>query len=271
MKSLVALLCLGAAAIATAAEQSYDSGYEPQPPTPFPTEFKDYQILPNTISPNQRVAFIYPKSSRLDELEKYSLLLVVLKPFQTLCEIPRGNRTLEHKARGYYAATWSVDSSTAVFVVGGRWGPEKVWVVALRDDRVANRTELTQVVRQEVLPDYKKSHAGRYNQYYDFVFNEDHDDTSSWKLDDSGHVIIDTTCTTDPKKGDPHRWTVRFKGTWNIALGKLIQKSVSRIPPRPNQAMQLTSPRFVSPSRVARTFKLQPRALPGAVADLVSR
>jgi hypothetical protein len=38
-----------------------------------------------------------------------------------------------------------------------------------------------------------------------------------------------------------------------------------------NQAMQLTAPRSVSPLCVATTFNLQPRALPGAVADLVSR
>jgi hypothetical protein len=41
--------------------------------------------------------------------------------------------------------------------------------------------------------------------------------------------------------------------------------------PASNQAMQLTAPRLVSPRRVAITFRLQPRALPGAVADLVSR
>jgi len=50
----------------------------------------------------------------------------------------------------------------------------------------------------------------------------------------------------------------------------------------PNQAMQLTAPRSVSPLWVATTFNsprdesvrladLQPRALSGAVADLVSR
>jgi hypothetical protein len=38
-----------------------------------------------------------------------------------------------------------------------------------------------------------------------------------------------------------------------------------------NQAMQLTAPRSVSPLRVATTFNLQPRAVSGAVADLVSR
>src|SRR5260370_33478034 len=34
---------------------------------------------------------------------------------------------------------------------------------------------------------------------------------------------------------------------------------------------QPTAPRLVSPRRAATTFCLQPRALPGAVADLVSR
>ena len=38
-----------------------------------------------------------------------------------------------------------------------------------------------------------------------------------------------------------------------------------------NQAMQLTAPRSVSPLSVATTCNLQPRALSGAVADLVSR
>ncbi len=38
-----------------------------------------------------------------------------------------------------------------------------------------------------------------------------------------------------------------------------------------NQAMQLTAPRSVSPLSVATTSNLQPHALSGAVADLVSR
>jgi hypothetical protein len=38
-----------------------------------------------------------------------------------------------------------------------------------------------------------------------------------------------------------------------------------------NQAMQLTAPRSVFPLSVATPFNLQPRPLPGAVADLVSR
>ena len=38
-----------------------------------------------------------------------------------------------------------------------------------------------------------------------------------------------------------------------------------------NQAMQLTAPALFPPFRVTTTFNLQRRAIPGAVADLVSR
>jgi hypothetical protein len=46
---------------------------------------------------------------------------------------------------------------------------------------------------------------------------------------------------------------------------------LARATQRPNQAMQLTAPRSVSPLSVATTLNSQPRALSGAVADLVSR
>lgn len=99
-------------------------------------------------------------------------------------------------------------------------GPEKVWVLQLRDGNIAKETDLTAAVRQQVLPDFKKSHAARYNEYYDFVFDEEREDTAGWKLDDQGHVIIDTMCTTDPKELDAHRWAVCFKGNRDIATGE---------------------------------------------------
>src|SRR5262245_3996515 len=43
--------------------------------------------------------------------------------------------------------------------------------------------------------------------------------------------LIDTTCTTDPKELNPHRWVVRFKGTSDVTDAKFVDKSFSRIPP----------------------------------------
>ena len=60
-------------ATALAQQQTYDAGFEPKPPSPFPPEFADYQILPNTFSPDHRYAFLYPKRSRLYELSQSRL------------------------------------------------------------------------------------------------------------------------------------------------------------------------------------------------------
>lgn len=232
------------------ANQTYESGLEPKPPIPFPAAYKDYQILPGTVSPDQRCAFIYPKRSRLYEIPKYGLFLVALEPFAVLSQVSLGHSNLAANAHGYYATNWAKDSSTAVFIAGTKWGPERVWVLPLRDGKVAKRMDLTAAVRQQVLADFKKSHARRYNEYYDFVFDSEDRQTvidsktiaeRGWDLDDRGHLIIDCTCTTDPKELDPRRWAVRFKGTWDIAAGKFIERALTRLPPRPNQAEHRTT------------------------------
>jgi hypothetical protein len=235
-----------------AAEQTYDSGFEPRPPVPFPAAYQDYQLLPGTISPDRRHAFIYPKRSLLYKLPNYGLFLGALAPFAVLSRIPLGHSNLTGNAHGYYAANWASDSSTAVFIAGSKWGPEKVWLLPLRDGKVAKRVDLTEAVRQQVLPDFKKSRAERYNEYYDFIFDSEDRQTvidsetlaeRGWDLDNRGHVMIDCTCTTDPKELNPHRWAVRFKGTWDIVNAKFIQKEFTRTPPGPNRAMQPTAGR----------------------------
>lgn len=202
------------ASSATAEEQTYGSGYEPKPPVPF--EFKDYQILPDAISPDRKSAFVYPKRSRLYELENYNLFLAALNPFRTPSKIPLGHSNLAQNARCYYAANWSTDSSTTVFVAGSRWGPEKVWVLQLRAGNVVKKTDLTAEVRQKVMPDYRKSRAERYNKYYDFVFTEQDEGASSWRLDHSRHVL---------NRHDLHH---RPKRTQSAPLGSALQRHLGR-------------------------------------------
>lgn len=231
-------------------EQTYNAGFEPKQPSPFPPEFSDYQILPNTISPDHRYAFLYPKRSRLYELPETRLYVAALGPYHILSQIPIGNMSLAWNAHGYYEAKWRKDGSAAVFVVGAKWGPDKVWLIQLRHRTVAKRTDLTAAVRQQVLPDYERSHAQRYNDYYDFIFDSEDRQTvvdgetvaeRGWDFDDAGHIMIDCTCTTDPKPFDPRRWMVRFKGIWDIGSERFIEKSITRIPPEPNQSLQRTA------------------------------
>jgi len=218
----------------------YGRGFEPPPPVPFPPAYKDYQILPGSVSPGNRYVFIYPKRARLYELKKYGLFLASLAPFRILSRLPLGTSNLAGNARCYYAATWAKDASAAVFIAGSKWGPEKVSVVQLRHGKVTQQTELTAAVHKQVLADFKKSHAKRYNDYYDFIFDSEERQTvvdgetlaeRGWDLGDAGHVIIDCNCTTDPKQPAPHRWAVRFRGLWDIQSGRFFKKDFTRIPP----------------------------------------
>jgi hypothetical protein len=204
----------------------YSSNHEPLLPAPLPAAYKDYQVLPGTISPDQQYGLIYPKRSRLYELRHYGLFLAALKPFRVLSQLPLGNSNLAENARCYFESNWAKDSSAVVMIAGSRWGPEKVSVVALGKGRVVERAELTAAVRRMVQPDFQKAHASPYNEYYDFVFTGSY----SWDLDQAGHVRIDCECTTDPKNIDPHRWTVHFIGSWDIGRSRLQQKKLVRVP-----------------------------------------
>jgi hypothetical protein len=117
-----------------------------------------------------------------------------------------------------------------------------VWVFQVRDGHLRKRTDLTAEVRQQVIAAFKKSRAARYNDNYNFVFDEETETLAGWKLTDNERIVIDTTCTTDPKDLDAHRWAVRFKGSWDIAHGNFVQKEITDIPFRPNHAMKPTRP-----------------------------
>ena len=121
-------------------------------------------------------------------------------------------------------------------IVESRWGAEKVSVVALKDGAVTRRTKLTSRVRKEVKPSFLASKAPRYNDHYDFVFEEDSaseegpDSKQGWDLDNAGHVVIDCICTTDPKEIDPQGWTVKFTGVWDVGKETFLKKNIVRLP-----------------------------------------
>ncbi len=132
-----------------AAEHSYDAEFEPTPPEPFPADYKDYQILPFSFSPNQKMALIYVKRSLLYSLPGCSpLFLAALKPFRVLTEIPLDHSNLAANAHGYYAVNWAHDSSALVVIEGRKWGPDKVFLVPIRDGKAGLVADLTAEVKK---------------------------------------------------------------------------------------------------------------------------
>lgn len=212
---------------------AYDDGVVPQPPAPFPTAFKDYQILPDTTSPDGKYALIYPRRDVLFSLKDYALYLVTLNPFQIVAIIPRHWSNLAANAHGSYQVIWWKDSTAALVIEGTKWGPDKVVLATLRKGHVDSLSDLTQRVVEAVTEDFKNSGAEPFNEFYDFIFYSEGKDENAWRFLNSQQIAIDCILTTDPKDIVEHRWTVRFQGLWNISRNTLRDIKITRLQKTP--------------------------------------
>jgi len=145
MVCLVSLVMVGSGFVQAKADpnEDYSNGVipTPTPPCPFPEQFKDYQILPSSISPDKQYALIYQKRSVLYDLKEYSLYLVHLNPFRILTAIPLRYSNLAGNAHGSYAVNWSKDSLAVVMVEGRKWGADKVFLTTIRNGNVGSITD----------------------------------------------------------------------------------------------------------------------------------
>ncbi len=231
----------------------YSDGEEPVLPQPLPDAYCDYQILPGTFSPNGDYALLYPKRSRIYSLDDFGLYLVTVHPFRVLSRLPLGHSNLCLNARCDYVCRWAANSSAVVMVAGGRWGAERVSAVSLSAGRVLHHAELTAPVRRLVQPDFLRSKAERYNEYYDFVFSDDYFADgryteiawdAGWVPDTLGRVHVDCVCTNNPKIPESKDWKVHFTGLWDLKRGKFVEQQFTRSPS--NYAFQRTSATLLS-------------------------
>jgi len=226
-------LSLLLAATVSAQGPAYDDGVVPQPPAPFPTALKDYQILPDTASPDGKYALIYPRRDVLFSLKDYELYLVTLNPFQIRAIIPRHWSNLTANTHGSYQVIWWKDSTAVLVIEGAKWGPDKVFLATLRKGHVDSLSDLTQRVVEAVTDDFKNSGAEPFNDYYDFIFYSEGNDADAWRFLDSQQIAINCILTTDPKDIVEHRWTVRFQGLWSISKKTLSDTKITRLPKAP--------------------------------------
>lgn len=203
----------------------------------FLKEYKDYQILPKSTSLDGQYGFIYPSDKTIDRFRVPRLFLAKLIPFKVLTEVGSGVGYLYRRANGYYLADWTKDSSCARFIVGSKWGPEKVFVVAIEGGGIIKKTDLILEVRKIVQPLFKKSGIERYNKNYDFIFesgdhlvvgnNDEIIEEKGWDFRSHGQLEVDCFCTTDPKGINSKSWNLRFTGIWDIFDEKFINYSTA--------------------------------------------
>jgi hypothetical protein len=225
---LVFILMVGGVASSKADQNDdYSSGVIPSSSRPFPEQFKDYQILPTSISPDKQYALIYPKRSVLYDLEEFSLYLVALNPFRILTIIPLYWTNLTRNSHGSYEVKWSKDSSAVIVVEGSKWGPSKSFLVTIRKGYASSITDLTDHIRFEVIDGFWKSKAEPFNAAFDILFSG----VNEMDFLNSNQIQINYECTSDPKSLKKRPWDVRFEGVWDIPKGVFTSKRIIPVPP----------------------------------------
>jgi hypothetical protein len=223
---LIALACFASTLLHCDANDDYENGVQPLPHMPLPSVYNQYQILPDSISPDKTTAFIYPRRSVLYDIKDYGLYLVALRPFNILAELPVYSN-LAANAENDYKVNWAANSSGVVMIEDRKWGPAKVFLIML-DKGVARRpTDLTAEVFKIIDPFFKKAHPQHFNDSTDYILDDDFG--SRWEINDHAQVVINCAVTNDPNFSiGEQSWTARFQGVWDITKGKFIRQKFSQ-------------------------------------------
>jgi sugar lactone lactonase YvrE len=194
-----------------------------------PKYAKDYLIASSTLSPNKKLAVIYPKFSEevadtANESNNRNYV-VALRPFGNLGALPTAWPYFEHKSHGGISAEWSDDSSVGLITLDSKWGPQDVFLVELHDGKLKRITNILAKAHDLLLPNYRKAKVEKYNDYFDFIF--EFEGEPIYKLEGTQRVRIGAYATTDPKGSSPRKWSGRVKAVWDIPHGRFISHKVS--------------------------------------------
>jgi hypothetical protein len=193
---------------------------------------KDYLIAANTISPDKKLAVIYPTleseeaAENANHPERIKDHIVALQPFVVLGQLQTKYPYFQNQNHGGISAEWSADSSVALITLDGKWGPHDVFLLEFRDGKLARTTNILAKAHDLLLPDYRNSKAEPYNDNFDFVF--DGEEGPVFKLDGAGRVVINGDAVTDPKGLSEHRWSAHLKAVWNVAQAKFTEQKITR-------------------------------------------
>ena len=109
-------------------------------PADAPAEYReDYLLAPSSISPDKKLALIYPKEGdefpTQPESGTADNYLVTLDPFRILGALPVAYfENINHKG---LSVNWAKDSSAAVIVSQGKWSPRCVIAFELKEGQIA--------------------------------------------------------------------------------------------------------------------------------------
>jgi hypothetical protein len=201
-------------------------------PRPYASK---YLVASSTLSPDKKLAVIYPNNADNEKAKDY---LVSLTPFKILTPLATKWPYFAHQSNAGLRAGWSPDNSVALITIDSKWGPGDIFLYEISDGKVVRSTNLTDKVSALLKPDYDKVKPEPYNDSVEFIFDSDMVEGSDkdegdlpqeFKLNGST-VVVNTAVTTDPKHiGGIKAWDAKFKGIWDIPQAKFTSQKVTRI------------------------------------------
>jgi hypothetical protein len=193
-------------------------------PADAPTKYReDYLLAPSSISPNKKLALIYPKEGdefpTQPESRTADNYLVTLEPFRILGALPVAYfENINHKG---LSVNWAKDSSAAVIVNQGKWSPRCVIAFEVKQGQIMHERELSQAVSDFLNVDYDKCGP---EDFMEIALS------GSWKLNAKNQVVVKCVSNSNGK-GIPgiKSWRARFEGLWSVAEEKWLQKRVTPV------------------------------------------
>jgi hypothetical protein len=198
---------------------------EPEEETEFETDSsaglpakyaKDYLIARSTISPNKKIAVIYPTDDYYQSTDNAKDYVVTLQPFSILGALQAEEPYFEHQSHGGISAEWSDDSSVALITLDGKWGPHDVFLVEFHRGKPSRMTNILRKARELLPANGRKA-----------LFIEDEDTT--FQLDGISRVVINGSVQTSPNDLglSPDAWNGHVKATWDVKHARFTSKEVS--------------------------------------------
>ncbi len=198
-------------------EEQEEAESETDSSTGLPEKYaKDYLIARSTISPNKKLAVIYPTNDYYQSSDNAKDYLVTLQPFSILGALQAEEPYFQHQSHGGISAEWSDDNSVTLITLDGKWGPHDVFLVEFHNGKLSRITNLLRKARDLLPPNGRKA-----------IFIEDEDTT--FQLDGTNRVDIDASVQSSPNDLglSPDAWNGHVKATWDIKQAKFTSKEVS--------------------------------------------
>lgn len=188
-----------------------------------------YLLAENTLSPDKTIGVIYSKTDLCAEEEDKDCkdYLVQLKPFKILESLDTKWPHFQSKNHGGISGEWSKDGAAALVTLDSKWGPGDIFLYEFKDGQLARSTNLLRKIHDLLEPDFRKAKSGRYNDYFDFIFESEEKPMIEFK---GSTVQIHATATTDPKQISGEKaWDGEVEAVWDIPRAKFTSQKVKRL------------------------------------------